>query len=198
MQRTPNKIRFRLSAAACLTAALLLLVLPIKWLIAALAAAVFHELCHVGAIRLCGGKILGLSIGGGGAVIKTEPMEQGKALFCALAGPFGGLCLLLAARWIPRTAVCAGIQSLYNLLPLYPLDGGRALRSGAAIALPPKQAERLCGIIEELCRGGLVILAVYAGVVLHLGIFPFLLVFLILLKTKSGKIPCKHGPQRVQ
>ena len=45
----------------------------------------------------------------------------------ALAGPFGGLVLLLTARWLPRLAICGLMQSVFNLLPISPLDGSRAV-----------------------------------------------------------------------
>ena len=58
----------------------------------------------------------------------ADGMSTTKTLICVLAGPIGSLLLLLYIRWIPRIAFCALVQTIYNLLPIYPLDGGRAIR----------------------------------------------------------------------
>lgn len=120
--------KLTVSPSACIIAALTVLILPLRWVICAFLAAAFHELCHLWAVKLCGGKIESFSVGNRGAVLYADNMTARKALLCTLAGPIGSLCLVLFARWIPRIAICALIQGLYNLLPIYPLDGGRAIR----------------------------------------------------------------------
>lgn len=110
--------------------ALLLLTLPLPWLLAAVTAALFHELCHLAAVKLAGGTVTGLTIGPGGAVMEGQlPPGVGEG-FAILAGPVGSLALLSMCHVCPRIALCAGVQGLYNLLPLPWLDGGRALRWG--------------------------------------------------------------------
>ena len=66
----------RVDVSACLMGAFLLLTLPLNWLLSALAAAAFHELCHGEAILLLGGRIWGVRIGVGGAVMETEPLSS--------------------------------------------------------------------------------------------------------------------------
>lgn len=186
-----NRISVFISAGAFLLGALLLLILPLKWFFAALSAALIHELCHLAAVRLTGGYVHEICIGRGGASIKIGPMDSLKELICALAGPLGGLILLLLIRWIPRIAICAGIHSIYNLLPIYPLDGGRALQCAVSIYFRPETGERICNMAEKLCKVMLIGLAIYSAVVLKLGFLPAFVVCIILFKTKSGKIPCK-------
>lgn len=180
----------RVDFSTYLLGALLLLTLPLKWLLAAFAAAVFHELCHILVIYLLGGTICGIRIGVGGAVIDTEPMTEGKELVCALAGPAGSLLLVLLCRIWPQLAICAGVQALFNLLPVFPLDGGRAVHCVVSL-IAPKWAGRISRWVETGTLGGLFLLAAAAAVVWNLGIFPLMVILLLAIKAIMRKRPCK-------
>lgn len=183
--------KLRISPAACISAALLLLLLPLNWLLAAFLAAGFHELCHYIALRLCGMKANNLHIGTNGTVMETAPLSYIQELFCALVGPLGSLSLLLLLRWLPRTAVCAVFHAAYNLLPLYPLDGGRILRCGARLLLPPKASDVFCSAVEKICLLFICLAALYATFLRHLGLLPLLIAGVLLLKRQKVKRPCK-------
>lgn len=117
-----------ISPWSCILAATCILLLPFRLLIAALASAVFHELCHLLAMKLFSVPVLGIRIGTFGMVIRSGYMTPGQELLCAAAGPAGSLLLLLSAEVFPLLAFCGLIQGLFNLLPIYPMDGGRILR----------------------------------------------------------------------
>lgn len=97
-----------------------------------LCAAVIHELGHAAAIYLCGGKIDGICLCMTGAVLK-----QGRCLgyleecLIALAGPLAGLAgaWILTAMGYSMLAGANLLLSLFNSLPLLPLDGGCAIKS---------------------------------------------------------------------
>lgn len=185
----------RNSAWLLFALALGLLVLPMQWVFAAVLAAIWHEACHYAALRLLGGRALSLRAGLTGAVMEVRFSGPGQELLCALAGPVGSLTLLLLARWLPRTAICAGFQGLYNLLPIYPLDGGRAVRCLTERCFPPDMGRRICNWLEKLCLIGLVILSIYGCFGLHLGAAPLLLGAGIICRIK---IPCKPWRNSVQ
>ena len=125
--------RIDVTPGFCILWAFLLLTLPLRMLLAAAVAALVHEGCHWLASRLTGGKVLGLTLGAGGMVMDTMPMEPGKELVCALAGPVGSVLLVGVGRWMPLLALCGLIQGMFNLLPLGTLDGGRVLSCAKTI-----------------------------------------------------------------
>ena len=112
---------------AWILAAVMLLLVPLPWVSGWFFAALLHEASHCLAIYLCGEHIHRIQIGCRGAKITTGTLSDGKAIFCALAGPASGFLLLFLAKQFPRLAVCGFFLSLFNMLPIYPLDGGRAL-----------------------------------------------------------------------
>ena len=125
-------------------------------------------------------------------------LSYGKELFCALAGPLGSLSLILVGRLFPRIALCGAFHGLYNLLPLYPLDGGRALHCGVRLLLPPNTADKVCTVVEMLCLGAICVTALYGTACLHLGFLPLCFALVMLIKGKKVKFPCKAGLLRVQ
>ena len=174
----------RVSGGFLLGMALAMLVLPLPWLLAALVAAAFHELCHYAAIRAFCGKGTSLSLNAQGARMILPPMSRGREAICALAGPLGGLLLLLFVRRIPQVALCAAFQSCFNLLPVYPLDGGRALQSLLSMVCNPNLCRILCNTVALICRILICILALYGTFCLHLGVFPLLMAGVLLLRGK--------------
>ena len=187
MERKFAGQNLRISGSFFILAALMLLVLPLKWLLAAALAAAVHEIFHYLALKLCRCKVLSLQVGTGGTVMELDCISRGKELFCAMAGPVGGLTLLLFAKWLPRTAVCALVQSAYNLLPLFPLDGGRALGCISQMLLPPKAASRFRAIVETIVRIGLCVLGIIGSLLWNLGIIPMLIAAVALFRTFSEK-----------
>lgn len=172
---------------ALLLLALLLLTVPLNWLLAALAAGAFHELCHFIALRLLGGRPEGFALGPAGAVLRVTGLTPGREVLCALAGPLGGLLLLPLYRVVPRLALCAAVQSCFNLLPIHPLDGGRALYGCLSRFLPEQTA------VIWLRRGEIFTCCLLLGLCLgfRLGAFPVFVVFLVIARAFRRKIPCK-------
>lgn len=102
-------------------------------LAAVLSAAILHELGHWAALRLLGARLLSLRLGALGAVMETDSgrLSYGGELAAVLAGPGTNLlCALALSALGPGTEALVGahlILGAFNLLPVRPLDGGRAL-----------------------------------------------------------------------
>ena len=110
-------------------AAAAVLILPLRILVAAAFAAWFHEGAHLAVLHFFKIPVDSIRLGAGGARIMTGPMLPVQELLCAAAGPLASLSLLLFLRCFPVLALFGLIQGLFNLLPVFPLDGGRILRA---------------------------------------------------------------------
>lgn len=190
--------KIRVDASAFLWWAIIILMLPLTWVLSVLIAAFFHELSHYLAIRLLGGKIYCISIRHSGAEMVTGPMTPVKELLCALAGPLGGAVLICIGQYLPMVAVCAFAQTAFNLLPVYPLDGGRALFCLIRLLFPDCDAEGICRWVSILVLGLLGVAGIWTGFYYGLGIGVGFPLFLLLGKVLPRKRPCKTAPQRLQ
>ena len=108
-----------------------------------LLALALHEAGHLTALALFRRPVLGLTLGAGGAKIETEALTLRQEALSAAAGPLVNLLSgALTLRCVPAfSAVSLGLAAV-NLLPLYPLDGGRILRAALLSRLPPERAAR--------------------------------------------------------
>lgn len=185
----------RVQPSAYLMAAALVLLLPLDWLFAAVLAAAFHELGHLAAIHAVGGHPDAISIGGAGARICTEPLENREEFLCAAAGPSASLLLLSLCRLFPKLALCALVQGMFNLIPVHPMDGGRMLYC-LLRRLCPGWAERIYSIVQFLIFGGILGLTLFLTVHKDAGFLPILAGITVLFRLR--KIPCKSGGFAVQ
>ncbi len=109
---------------------------------------IFHELCHSLVARRYGLPMRGITlfIFGGVAEMDEEPTQPKIEFFMALAGPLasiaiGASCFILlgigrSTRWISPILMILSylgtiniFLAIFNLIPAFPLDGGRIFRS---------------------------------------------------------------------
>lgn len=192
-----SRINVSVSPMACVYLSIILLVIPVRWVLAWLAAAAVHEFFHCIALRLCKKEIESIDIGIYGAKIRTSDLTPGQIVFCAFAGPLGGILLLLF-HVFPRVALCAFVQTLFNLIPILPLDGGQALYGLLQLVLPERRIECTYKVIEALIFAALTTISIMATVSWKLGILPLLLTAALAIRRKKRKIPCKWSGVTVQ
>lgn len=131
---------------------------PVPWIVGAAASALYaasiavHELAHAFVVRRRGGTVRSISLHafGGTASIDTPARTPTDEALVGIAGPVASL-LLAAAFALAAGVVSAGVPSgtageataavglfvatlnfvvgLVNLVPSYPMDGGRILRA---------------------------------------------------------------------
>lgn len=115
-----------------------------------LGAAAVHELGHWAVLRGLGAEVTGLRLSALGAVLETDSrhLSYGGELAAVLAGPAANLLSATAltalgnGRW--SAAVGANlVLCAFNLLPIRPLDGGRAAGLLACWMAGPDAGERV-------------------------------------------------------
>ncbi len=127
-----------------------------------LAACALHEGGHLLAIRLLGGRVAAFRVSCVGAELRLSsrhPLGPGRELAAALAGPAVNLLLALACAGLGEGWHCfAGLNlalGCFNLLPLYPLDGGRALGCLLALLGRPGWGAGAARVLSAALCGGL-------------------------------------------
>lgn len=137
-----------------------------------------HEYGHVLAYRLAGHRDpkMRLEPFGGSASSREMKSSQVESAYISLMGPGFSAALLAAALMFEAVAAQTGgmllfyasnivfftaLLNFFNLLPLYPLDGGRALRSVATLFGPDVARTAALGMSGAL--GVLGLLAFWSG-----------------------------------
>lgn len=110
----------------------------LEFLLGFIFAVAAHEMGHIFAIKLCGGSIRAVYVKINGAAIEYFGINGIlPELLSIIAGPAAGLLFayitsLLGNHYLNKlllsTAGISLILSVYNLLPILPLDGGRILK----------------------------------------------------------------------
>lgn len=156
---------------------------PAQSFFAFLFSAMAHEAGHLIALFAMRLPVYRLSFSVAGAVMATRTLSYRQELIAAAAGPAVNLTLFVVLmRKIPIFSLINFCLLLYNLLPFYPLDGGRIIRALLSIAFLPRTA----GIIERcITVFGMMILTalcVYLTCVWHAGLWPVILCAILFLK----------------
>ena len=167
--------------------------LPARWLLALVTTLLFfgsvlvHELAHSVVARRNGLGITGITlfIFGGVSKMADEPRSPGMELKIAIAGP--AMSVVLSAVYFALAGVLGGLPggkmfvtvfyylgwvngmlAAFNLLPGFPLDGGRVLRAGLWRALANLgEATRIASYLGQ----GLGVLMILFGFASLFGVF---------------------------
>ncbi len=186
------------SGTGCVALAVLCLILPLDWVLSAVLAAAVHEGGHLLGVFLADGKIRRMKIGFAGAELESTPLTPGWELLAILAGPVASFSVLFLRSWLPKAAICGLAQGCFNLLPFYPLDGGRALECICGMVFSARTGAFVCTAVRFVTYGCLIFLGFWSAFSWKMGMAPLFLVILLLAKAAVIKKSCKEGNLRVQ
>ena len=126
----------------------------------AVMCALWHEIWHMIILHILGGNTQSVSFSQYGIGLKTNVLSYRQEAAVALAGPAASLALTVVfaviARYFVFTEITVFIAFsnfalfLVNILPVYPLDGGRALHCFLCMHLNIPNAIRLTRIISVI------------------------------------------------
>lgn len=171
----------------------------IAFILLLFACVVLHELGHAVMARRFGVKTREIVLYPIGGIARLEDMPRGSAeLQIALAGPAVNVILMgvLAAvmiafgvpgkRWLVSLATTAGVVPklftanfvlfVFNLIPAFPMDGGRVLRAALSLVLSDERATRIAATVSQgiAILFGAVGLLAWNPVLLLVALFVFL------------------------
>lgn len=147
-----------------------------------------HEFGHVLMGKLYGRYCQGiwLSAIGGAAMYEDEPLTPGEEIACALAGPLVNVffCFVCAALveydpsfnnfWLQACLIINGFMAVFNLLPAFPMDGGRVVRATLWYHMDKTVATRISLVLTGLVATVSLFLGPYFAVI---GVFLFVMIY---------------------
>ena len=187
----PYQTEYSVSFAVCFGSCLILLLLPFNIVASIFFAVVIHELCHIGALKILHIPVYSIEICANGTIIHTPPLPPAQEFLCAAAGPAGSFLCLLFLRVFPLFAICGCVQGLYNLLPIYPLDGGRMLRCITQFFFPAR-TDTICLIIKCVVIASIAVICMRFYILTKDRIFALTALYFMLQTLRRRKIPCKE------
>lgn len=151
-----------------------------------LVAAAVHELSHGLAVTLQGGVIHQVHLGLNGATLETCGLSYRAEAISALAGPVSGFLLAIFSPVNPWLGFWGIILGLYNLLPVYPMDGGRALRCALLMRCSYTRALSISRWVTAATGTAVACLGICASFVWNWGLWPCLLSGLFLYRVLTA------------
>lgn len=110
----------------------------------------WHEMWHIIVLKAVGSKIKNLSAIGVGISLKSGMLSYRQELAVALAGPLASFFMFivflpfaLKNEYTMFCCFCNLIIFLINILPVFPLDGGRALYFFMCQRFMPESASKI-------------------------------------------------------
>ena len=148
---------------------------------------VCHELGHVITLLIFRIPIYEVNLRLTGAVIRHGFCSYRQEFLCAAAGPLAnGLLCLFLKRQYPELAILSGLMGLANLLPVFPLDGGRMLRTVLLFRLEEENVSRIMEHLAFFVCCMLMVGACCLASIWQVGVWPIFTALIILWRVGNA------------
>ncbi len=128
------------AALAAASVSVYSVIFSIEFALALIGILVFHEYGHLRAMKKFGIPTKGMYLIPfvGGLAVGDKPRSRWQDVYISLMGPIYGLAMTLVfyigylitdSHFMGLVASLSALINLFNLLPIYPLDGGRVVKS---------------------------------------------------------------------
>lgn len=152
-----------------------------------LLALMLHELGHLAVLAYFHRPVRTIALGAGGAKIETEELSYRQEALSAAAGPAINLVSAgMTLRSCPAFALVSLALAAVNLLPLYPMDGGRILRASLLSRLPPERAGRILRTCVFLTCTTLMVGACWLTAMHQAGLWPIFAALVLLCRAGNA------------
>ncbi|MBQ8403596.1 MAG: hypothetical protein IJX55_04120 [Clostridia bacterium] len=166
--------------------------------VAVVCSVLVHELAHLAAVKLCGGKTERVRITAFGISLGfSAPKTYGEEAFVAAAGPLASFAFAALGHF------CGGafggevlsfslFLGLINLLPFEGFDGGRIIGASVSSLFGERAGARVCSALSYACLFAAWVIAVYiffySGVNFALLLFcAYIFVFTVIKKDCNSE-----------
>lgn len=147
----------------------------------------FHETGHTLVMALLKVPITGISFRISGAVIHAGTCSYRQEILCAAAGPAVSLLMaLIGCRLNTLYGAVNGLLFAVNMLPLYPLDGGRILKAALLLRMEEEKALHILSQVTFLICCLMMMLACWVTAELQAGIWPVFAVLVLLIRVGNA------------
>lgn len=164
--------------------------LPFSYVIAIFISILVHELAHAYVANKLGYNVFKVYIGlfNGAAEMNLSQIHERDSIKIVAAGPLSNLILFFASlifisagysnQFITDFANVNLLLLIFNIIPIYPLDGGRLLRDGLYLLIKNRKLSVMISSYVSLALSSLLLVFAISTMNILLGIFAGLFIYL--------------------
>lgn len=164
--------------------------LPFSYVIAIFISILVHELAHAYVANKLGYNVFKVYIGlfNGAAEMNLSQIHERDSIKIVAAGPLSNLILFFASlifisagysnQFITDFANVNLLLLIFNIIPIYPLDGGRLLRDGLYLLIKNRKLSVMISSYVSLALSSLLLVFAISTMNILLGVFAGLFIYL--------------------